>query len=101
MSGGKPRELAANGKTSRVSVHPKYGPVNWILIILLAIVLPALLSVVIALFVEVPICIFLALFGCRPFAFYLSGSKPVADITARMWSTIDWYVQSPRMASLR
>jgi hypothetical protein len=87
--------------TSKVSLFPRDGgpsevdPYHCI-----AIVLPALLSVVIALCVEVPICIFLALFGCRPFAFYLSGSGPVADITARMWATIDWYVPGPRLASL-
>lgn len=35
-------------------------------------------------------CLFLALFGCRPFAHYLSGSSSVADITTHMWKTIDW-----------
>lgn len=53
---------------------------------------PALKSMMIALVVEVPLCIFLAIFGCRPFASYLSGSAVVAGITAHMWKTIDWYV---------
>ena len=48
------------------------------------------MSVAIALVVEVPLCIFLAVFGCRPFASYLSGSEIVAGITAHMWQTIDW-----------
>lgn len=51
---------------------------------------PALTSLIIALIVEVPLCIFLAIFGCRPFASYLSGSTTVAGITAHMWQTIDW-----------
>ena len=54
------------------------------------VVRPVLKSMIIALIVEVPLCIFLALFGCRPFAFYLSNSDAVADITAHMWRTIDW-----------
>lgn len=55
-----------------------------------AVIRPALISIVIALVVEVPLCIFLAVFGCRPFAYYLSNSNAVADITAHMWRTIDW-----------
>lgn len=51
---------------------------------------PALISVVIILIVEVPLCIFMSLFGCRPFALYLSGSPKAAAITAHMWQTIDW-----------
>jgi hypothetical protein len=56
----------------------------------LGITRPALTSVVIILVVEVPLCIFMSLFGCQPLAFYLSGSETVADITAHMWQTIDW-----------
>lgn len=51
---------------------------------------PALTSAIIALAVEVPLCIFLAIWGSRPFARYLSGNGAVADITAKMWRTIDW-----------
>jgi Na+-driven multidrug efflux pump len=51
---------------------------------------PALISVVVILIVEVPLCIFMSLFGCEPFALYLSGSEQVAAITAHMWQTIDW-----------
>ncbi|KAL8696795.1 MAG: hypothetical protein Q9224_002616 [Gallowayella concinna] len=71
---------------------------------LLAVVRPALISIVLALIVEVPLCIFLAVFGCRPFAFYLSGSDAVADITAHMWRTIDWcyifYAVSQQLAAI-
>ncbi|KAI9678791.1 MAG: hypothetical protein M1817_005849 [Caeruleum heppii] len=57
---------------------------------ILQIARPALLSALLALIVEIPLCIFLALFGCRPFAYYLSGSDTVAAITTHMWRTIDW-----------
>ena len=57
---------------------------------LIGIVKPALTSLMIAVVIEVPLCVFLAIFGCRPFALYLSGSATVADITAHMWQTIDW-----------
>ncbi|KAL9599256.1 MAG: hypothetical protein Q9219_003958 [cf. Caloplaca sp. 3 TL-2023] len=57
---------------------------------LVAVIKPALTSLSIALVVEVPLCIFLAIFGCRPFALYLSGSAAVANITTHMWQTIDW-----------
>lgn len=54
------------------------------------IVRQALVSVGIALVVEIPLCIFLAAFGARPFALWLSGSEAVAAITEHMWRTIDW-----------
>ncbi|KKZ62876.1 hypothetical protein EMCG_02721 [[Emmonsia] crescens] len=57
-----------------------------------AIISPALLSAAISLLIEVPLCIALSLYGCQPFAFYLSGSQTVAETTAHMWRTIDWYV---------
>ncbi|KAI7976528.1 hypothetical protein EIK77_000216 [Talaromyces pinophilus] len=52
--------------------------------------LRAILSALIAIAIEVPLCIFMALFGCEAFAFFLSDSKKVAEITAHMWQTIDW-----------
>ncbi|EXJ74593.1 uncharacterized protein A1O5_02889 [Cladophialophora psammophila CBS 110553] len=65
---------------------------------------PALTAVAIALAVEVPLCIFLSLFGCKPFAYYLSGSDSVASITAHMWRTIDWcyifYALSTELATI-
>ncbi|KAL8996286.1 MAG: hypothetical protein Q9169_004172 [Polycauliona sp. 2 TL-2023] len=71
---------------------------------LVAVIRPALTSVIIALIVEVPLCIFLAVFGCRPFAYYLSNSDAVADITAHMWQTIDWcymfYAVSTQLAAI-
>lgn len=69
-----------------------------------AIITPALTSLLLALSVEVPLCIFLSLFGCRPYALWLSGSPTVADITAHMWRTIDWcyifYAMSTQLATI-
>ena len=71
---------------------------------LFAITRPALISLAIALAIEVPVCIFLALFGCEPFAYYLSGSEDVARTTAYMWRTIDWcylfYASSTQLATI-
>ncbi|KAH7162045.1 hypothetical protein B0J13DRAFT_632834 [Dactylonectria estremocensis] len=65
---------------------------------------PALLSLILALVVEIPVAIFLSLFGARSFAVYLSGSDEVADVTTYMWRTIDWcyifYAMSTQLASL-
>ncbi|KAI3321679.1 hypothetical protein HD806DRAFT_545877 [Xylariaceae sp. AK1471] len=65
---------------------------------------PVLLSLAIALAVEVPIAIFLSLFGARAFALYISGSKDVANVTAYMWRTIDWcyifYAMSTQLATI-
>ncbi|PMD38401.1 hypothetical protein L207DRAFT_514310 [Hyaloscypha variabilis F] len=57
---------------------------------LLVITRSAWRSCLIALALEVPICIFLSLWGIKQFAFYLSESEPVATITQHMWKTIDW-----------
>ena len=46
---------------------------------------PAFLSTIISLIVEIPICIFLSLWGIEGFAYYLSLSSPVAQITQKMW----------------
>ena len=51
---------------------------------------PAVLSVAIATAIEIPLYIFLAVFGCKPFAFFLTQSEAVSEITAHMWQTIDW-----------
>ncbi|KAI0111263.1 hypothetical protein GGR51DRAFT_71589 [Nemania sp. FL0031] len=65
---------------------------------------PALLSLALALVVEVPIAIFLSLFGARAFALYISESQDVADVTAYMWRTIDWcyifYAMSTQLATI-
>uniref|UniRef100_L7ISF0 Uncharacterized protein n=1 Tax=Pyricularia oryzae (strain P131) TaxID=1143193 RepID=L7ISF0_PYRO1 len=65
---------------------------------------PALISLAIALAIEVPVCLFLTYFGARPFARYLSGSDEVADVTAMMWRTIDWcyifYAMSTMLATI-
>ncbi|KAM0275924.1 hypothetical protein ACHAQH_007266 [Verticillium albo-atrum] len=65
---------------------------------------PAFLSLCIALAVEVPICLFLTFYAARPFARYLSGSDEVADVTAKMWRSIDWcyifYAASTQLATV-
>ncbi|CAD6576697.1 MAG: hypothetical protein ASARMPREDX12_007976 [Alectoria sarmentosa] len=57
---------------------------------LLDIMRPAFISCVIALIVEVPVCICLSLWGMESFAYYLSDSTEVALITKKMWKNIDW-----------
>lgn len=68
------------------------------------IVRPALTSCIIVVAIEVPLCIFLAQYGARRFAFYLSQSEPVAIIAEHMWKTIDWcyifYAVSTQLASI-
>ncbi|KAL6855370.1 hypothetical protein ACO1O0_006511 [Amphichorda felina] len=65
---------------------------------------PALVSLVIALAVEVPLAIFLSLWRARSFAWYLSRSAEVASVTAYMWRTIDWcyifYAASTQLAAV-
>jgi len=51
---------------------------------------PALRSTLIALIIEVPLCLTFSFALARPFARYLSDSDAVAVITAKMWRTIDW-----------
>lgn len=65
---------------------------------------PAVKSVVMALIFEVPICIFISVFGAREFARFLSGNDEVARVVARMWRTIDWcyilYAVSTQLAAI-
>ena len=65
---------------------------------------PALRSVAVALAFEVPLCIFLSLWGVESFAFWISGSEGVAQITALMWRSIDWcyimYALSTQLATI-
>jgi hypothetical protein len=56
------------------------------------VIRPAILSAAVALAVEIPLYMFLSIFGCGPFAFSLSKSEAVSKIAARMWQTIDWYL---------
>ncbi len=71
---------------------------------MLRIAKPALVSLALAVVVEVPLAIFLSIWGARPFARYLSGSDDVADVTAYMWRTIDWcyifYAASTQLATI-
>ncbi|KAE8383753.1 hypothetical protein BDV26DRAFT_250731 [Aspergillus bertholletiae] len=57
---------------------------------LMKICRPAFKSCVIALVFEVIMCIALSIRGIRGFAYYLSGSTVVAQITQRIWKQIDW-----------
>ncbi|GAA5852607.1 hypothetical protein JCM8547_002561 [Rhodosporidiobolus lusitaniae] len=70
----------------------------------LEIARPALLSVCIALVVEVPLCLMLSFGVARPFAKYVSASDEVARITQHMWRTIDWcyimYAVSTQLATV-
>lgn len=65
---------------------------------------PALLSCLIAIAIEVPMCLFLSFYGAERFALYLSASFSVARITEEMWKTIDWcyifYAVSTQLATI-
>lgn len=65
---------------------------------------PALRSCIIALAIEIPICLFLSFSGARRFAMYLSEDMVVALITEKMWKTIDWcyifYALSTQLATI-
>jgi hypothetical protein len=71
---------------------------------LAGIINPALLSCLIALIIEVPLCLFMSFYGAERFALYLSASAPVAQITEKMWKTIDWcyifYALSTQLATI-
>ncbi|KAM0705518.1 hypothetical protein Q7P35_006877 [Cladosporium inversicolor] len=68
------------------------------------IIKPALLSCLVALGVEVPLCLFMSFYGAERFALYLSASPDVAKITAKMWRSIDWcyifYALSTQLATI-
>lgn len=63
-----------------------------------------MLSLSLAIVFEIPLAIFLSRFGAWSFAYYLSESADVADITERMWRTIDWcyvfYAMSTMLATV-
>ncbi|OTB09390.1 hypothetical protein M426DRAFT_315947 [Hypoxylon sp. CI-4A] len=71
---------------------------------IIQIVKPALLSLTIALIVEVPLAIFLSLWGVKSFAKYLGQPDDVAEITSYMWRTTDWcyvfYAASTQLATI-
>ncbi|KAF2773212.1 hypothetical protein EJ03DRAFT_249925, partial [Teratosphaeria nubilosa] len=68
------------------------------------IVRPAVTSSLIALAVEIPLCLFLSFYGARQFAFYISESVKVSHVVAKMWKTIDWsyifYADSTQLATI-
>ena len=86
----------------RIGIHTRRPRATWRDILVIS--KPALKSLALGLLVEVPVAIFLSLFGARPFAHYLSGSDEVAKITAYMWKTIDWcycfYAMSTQLATI-
>ena len=49
-------------------------------------------------------CLFLSFYGAQRFALYLSASNTVAQITEKMWKTIDWcyifYAVSTQLATI-
>lgn len=63
---------------------------------LLEITRPAFASAILALIAEVPLCIFLALWGAKPFAYYISQSEPVSLIVEKMWKVS--YPLSPHIS---
>ncbi|RTE84465.1 hypothetical protein BHE90_001074 [Fusarium euwallaceae] len=86
----------------KVGVNMRRPKASWKDI--LAIVRPALKSLVLAIVFEVPLAIFLTLYGAYSFASYLSGSDEVAEVTAYMWRTLDWcyvfYAMSTQLATI-
>ncbi|KAK3324949.1 hypothetical protein B0H66DRAFT_580341 [Apodospora peruviana] len=70
----------------------------------LTITRPALLSLAIAVVVEVPLCLIFTFVTCHPFARYISDSDEVADITAMTWRSLDWcyifYAMSTQLATI-
>ena len=49
-------------------------------------------------------CLFLSFYGARRFAYFISESEAVAQITETMWQTIDWcyifYALSTQLATI-
>ena len=62
------------------------------------------MSCLIALVIEIPLCLFLSFYGARRFAYFISGSGPVSLITQKMWQDIDWcyifYALSTQLATI-
>lgn len=71
---------------------------------IIPILRPAIISLLIATAVEVPLCLIFTFVACRPFARYISDNDEVADITAMMWRTLDWcyifYAMSTQLATI-
>ncbi|KAL4783692.1 hypothetical protein BJX76DRAFT_329145 [Aspergillus varians] len=57
---------------------------------LCVVVRPALLSATTILAIEIPLLVFMSLYGCESFALWLSNSQHVSNIVGHMWRTIDW-----------
>ncbi|QKX61778.1 uncharacterized protein TRUGW13939_08934 [Talaromyces rugulosus] len=55
-----------------------------------SIIRPALISCFVVLIIEVILCIVLSTRGIQSFAYFLSNSEAVAEITQMMWKAIDW-----------
>ncbi|KAK0660474.1 hypothetical protein QBC41DRAFT_286436 [Cercophora samala] len=86
------------GTTTRKPGKVAFKPV------IFRIVKPALVSLSLAMLVEIPLAIFLSIWGAKSFAKYLSASDEVAEVTAYMWRTIDWcyifYAASTQLAAI-
>ncbi|KAH8699126.1 hypothetical protein BGW36DRAFT_426802 [Talaromyces proteolyticus] len=73
---------------ARVGVHlrrPRASKAD-----IIEIIRPALVSCSIVTVAEVVLCIALSTRGIQSFAYYLSNSEVVAEITQMMWKAIDW-----------
>lgn len=68
------------------------------------IIRPAIISLVIAVVIEVPLCLVFTFAAAKPFARYLSDSDEIAEITAMMWRSLDWcyifYAMSTQLATI-
>ncbi|KAL4779445.1 hypothetical protein BJX76DRAFT_365246 [Aspergillus varians] len=77
---------------------------GWSWMSLYVVTRPALLSVAVVLTIEIPLLIFMSLYGCESFALWLSNSHSVSNIVAHMWQTIDWcyilYAISTQLAAI-
>lgn len=51
---------------------------------------PAVISLLMIIVFELPLCLLFSFAATYPFALYLSGDATVATITTKMWRSIDW-----------
>ncbi|EWC48078.1 hypothetical protein DRE_02657 [Drechslerella stenobrocha 248] len=88
---------------AKVGSHLRRAKAEWLDIYRIA--QPAIRSLAIVFFIEIMLFIILTYTGgVRSFAFYLSDSETVSEITAMMWKSIEWcyifYALSTQMASV-
>jgi hypothetical protein len=91
----KSRSQKLRGKIFVVSYHRPYLHEFRLLTNLEVIVHSTFVSCLIALAVEIPFALFLSFWGIRRFAYYLSESEEVANITEHMWKVSSNYADFP------